>query len=1532
MRRSGSRRALIGTARMRVALLALLLIGLLTACGRDGGVAGGPVELSRAEATSGTSVRVVFTGPVGADVAQAGNYLVTGAAGRLDVVAAYLSEDPGVVLLSTAPQQPAAEYRLAVQGASAPDDVAQSGTAELTFLGSAQSAPVLASAVALNNTSVLLTFVEPDTHRPVTLRNTAQNAQYYVIEPHLPVVSAKMAYPNFVILTTAPHEDREYTVTATNIEDTSGRLIDYSRASGSFGGLPSDDAQPPRITSAIALTDQAVQVSFSEPVRDSAADIASYAITDPAGRMLVVREVTLNRPYNTVAMLTTRPQTTGETYMLQASGLADLNGNMMTQSGGRTTFEGIGHVQEGPPQLLSAGATSNRSVLLTFTKALDEGDVAVITNYAISTLEGGSVLSVLEAALVTPNTVELTTRPQSALRYQVEVIGIRDQQGNQLLPSGDGRSASAVFLGIAPGAGDLVDSDGDGLSDAEEERGWTVTITLANGEIEQYHVTSDPNNPDTDGDGVGDLEEKRYRLDPRAADTDDDGLSDFQELHFFRTNPLLQDTDGDGLIDGVEVHLFGTSPVHADTDGDQFLDGDEVRLAGRNPLLADLPRISIEVGDVHLALDERYSYTNTEGNTQSVETSSSTTLEQGTERSHAKSDTSTLASSLSFNESLTVGGEYNFPGFSVSAEVTVGSEQSQSDEYSSTVSEESAVRSNQAYNESVARGSTFETSSSVTREVHGAAMQLTLNLGSISDVPFSVTNLEISALWQDPIDPSRLVPIASLVPGVQLVSGDAPVYNLGPFVPTIGPLVFDNRNVFPKTLEELMRSPRGLVFKVANYDMQDESGRNFAFSSLDTYDRTAGLTIDYGDGTVDRHRIATSIFRLAPFADTNGDGRIDLHCEIENGDECDNNGDGVVNELDRISFNERGQPVGRTMKGAFELLGIDYEVRDVDYDDQDAEVLFRIGSILNKADSHQAWVLFVSDRPGSGGRIVQVFDETDFEDIVLQPGASYQIAYLQDSDEDQLFAHEEYLHGSRDDAINSDNHTDGNSLTCSTAGSPHGLPDGYPFNYFQQAGHSGDLPLVRLAFNCDTLSDFEEVREGWLVRVRGETAYRAYSSPRLADSDGDGIPDHIEKLIGTDPMKRDTDGDGISDFDEIYGFWMRFHDGDGFTAIVDKFCPAMISGGTCAAADMAYYVTNPLDPDTDGDGILDGVELLIGSNPQLADAAYFIDTDQDGLSDGLELEFGTSIYKPDTDGDGLPDLLEYLIGSNPLVADTDGDGISDYHELNIDTFGLLPGKDFDVLAFGEMCGSVVHNATACRYTPPSGDGLGNRSLPYGTDPTDSDTDGDGLSDFEELAVGWIVELYSGDGGHYSVTSNPLVADEDGDGLNDSAEKAKKTDPTKYDTDGDGKNDRVDALPLRKDVNLSFTYVSIEMPGDCEGGTTSTKDFRGPLKFQFPNGTDTTVFNLESGYINNAHEKSTTSLPSNSIGFNLKSGESFRVLGGPIYEQDAGIADDQLGSYSRTYSYGSGYPGTHAQDLKKDDGCHLVLNWRIRVAD
>lgn len=56
-----------------------------------------------------------------------------------------------------------------------------------------------------------------------------------------------------------------------------------------------------------------------------------------------------------------------------------------------------------------------------------------------------------------------------------------------------------------------------------------------------------------------------------------------------------------------------------------------------------------------------------------------------------------------------------------------------------------------------------------------------------------------------------------------------------------------------------------------------------------------------------------------------------------------------------------------------------------------------------------------------------------------------------------------------------------------------------------------------------------------------------------------------------------------------------------------------------------------IDLDSDDDGLLDGEELAIGTDPDDAD------TDDDELDDGLEVEVGTDPLDPDSDDDGIPD-------------------------------------------------------------------------------------------------------------------------------------------------------------------------------------------------------------------------------------------------------------------------------------------------------
>lgn len=147
-------------------------------------------------------------------------------------------------------------------------------------------------------------------------------------------------------------------------------------------------------------------------------------------------------------------------------------------------------------------------------------------------------------------------------------------------------AAAVALLSVAlAGCAELSnDPDGDGLPNDFEE-------TLG----------TDPDNPDTDGDGLTDYDEAiTYKTpsggpDPLVVDTDDDGLDDHEEVILYGTAAHRSDTDGDGLDDPTEIRTYGSwscpdggdqvprctrdagpDPNATDTDDDRWPDGQEI--------------------------------------------------------------------------------------------------------------------------------------------------------------------------------------------------------------------------------------------------------------------------------------------------------------------------------------------------------------------------------------------------------------------------------------------------------------------------------------------------------------------------------------------------------------------------------------------------------------------------------------------------------------------------------------------------------------------------------------------------------------------------------------------------------------------------------------------------------------------------------------------------------------------------------------------------------------------------------------------
>jgi hypothetical protein len=125
----------------------------------------------------------------------------------------------------------------------------------------------------------------------------------------------------------------------------------------------------------------------------------------------------------------------------------------------------------------------------------------------------------------------------------------------------------------------------------------------------------------------------------------------------------------------------------------------------------------------------------------------------------------------------------------------------------------------------------------------------------------------------------------------------------------------------------------------------------------------------------------------------------------------------------------------------------------------------------------------------------------------------------------------------------------------------------------------------------DGLSDTYEVQRS--ARPSADGGVRP--SPLNKDTDGDGLCDDQEIRLGTFPNRRDSDFDGLDDDEEVFhqdcgtGQWMG---GWTFTHTY--------TGTLGMPQTLASFVTSdPLDPDTDSDGLSDLAERTLATNPQV---------------------------------------------------------------------------------------------------------------------------------------------------------------------------------------------------------------------------------------------------------------------------------------------------------------------------------------------
>jgi hypothetical protein len=191
-----------------------------------------------------------------------------------------------------------------------------------------------------------------------------------------------------------------------------------------------------------------------------------------------------------------------------------------------------------------------------------------------------------------------------------------------------------------------------------------------------------------------------------------------------------------------------------------------------------------------------------------------------------------------------------------------------------------------------------------------------------------------------------------------------------------------------------------------------------------------------------------------------------------------------------------------------------------------------------------------------------------------------------------------------------------NTWAVDTAGRP------LPFRVASQTDDNGGATAgLRGSMAIAELRVYDRVLDPAKIQDTFNAGKDAYG---LIDYDADGLPTYYERQYSflnerdASDAAKDQDNDGLSNLQEY------------------------------------QLGTAPDNPDTDGDGVLDGAEVnrVAGATDPLNP-----DTDGDGLSDKVETgtgkfvsasDTGTDPLSPDTDGDGFGDGLEVSNGANPL--------------------------------------------------------------------------------------------------------------------------------------------------------------------------------------------------------------------------------------------------------------------------------------------